>query len=80
MGSVAGEHPEPITAIFTGAEIIWLKKAFNATVLLHCMCTIVYQVCMLSEKRVEVSYMQQRIKYLLSSVNIYMNSGTVGMP
>ena len=35
MGSVATEHPEPITAIFTGPGIIWSKKAFKATVLLH---------------------------------------------
>ena len=35
MGSVATEHPEPIMAIFTGPEIIWSKKAFKATVLLH---------------------------------------------
>ena len=44
MGSVAGEHPEPITPIFTGPEMIWSKKAFNATVLLHYI-VYMYRVC-----------------------------------
>ena len=35
VASVATEHPEPITAIFTGAGISWLNKASKATVPLH---------------------------------------------
>ena len=35
VASVATEHPEPITAIFTGPGIIWFNKAFKATVPLH---------------------------------------------
>ena len=35
MASVATEHPEPITAIFTGPGIIWSNKASKATVPLH---------------------------------------------
>ena len=35
VASVATEHPEPITAIFTGPGIIWSNKASKATVPLH---------------------------------------------